>query len=293
MKPDTTIYGTTELQLASYSRRASEYGDQIATLRCFLNDDSPFTENNWGGYWIEFLAERSENGADQWLLQQSARLLPLEDLIKVQRRFIQGQWMLLSWQVLAKPEMCFLRHPYSLLTKEFMEMVDLGQFRILDRIFFYCYYVSDSFIIGDIFIQWLIASSVDVEECMKLFMGHGIVDELRNIYRKVVFEPDGEQGWRLGFEWTFDPEAPGYQLVSEYQALRGCENLYYLIDSIHQEEVSNQSWPFSWIPFDKPRSVEDLENARFTRRLVDKARKERARSGEKVSRSRMPGTYVW
>jgi hypothetical protein len=98
-----------------------------------------------------------------------------------------------------------------------------------------------------------------------------------------VFESRGDQGWILGFEWDIDPAENGSLVVSEYSAL-GPENYW------------EKGWPFCitvYYPSEEGRRQETIKNARFERRMATKSRKERARTGQKQPRSRMPGAWIW
>jgi hypothetical protein len=102
-------------------------------------------------------------------------------------------------------------------------------------------------------------------------------------HKRIVFEPRCEGGWSLGFEWLLDHEAPGCLLVSQYQAL-GADRFYA------------EDWPFFGnvdMSYKEDHRQHAERHARFYRRIAAKARKERARTGQKLSRSRMPGQWVW
>jgi hypothetical protein len=109
----------------------------------------------------------------------------------------------------------------------------------------------------------------------------------RNILdRKILFYQNEEQDWILRWEWTLDEEAPGYELLLEFPLMtvdrRGSQR--YL------------PWPF-FLPNGNLPSDDYYQNgpkwdARRARRLAKTARKERARTGQKRPRSRMPGAWI-
>jgi hypothetical protein len=109
--------------------------------------------------------------------------------------------------------------------------------------------------------------------------------------RKIIFERSEARIWGLRWEWDYDPQEPGYDVVSEFNALAA------------------ESWvseDYSWWPFDEFRRNDwpghrdyrcpdclGKREVRFDRHRRVKACKERARTGQKQPRSRMPGTWNW
>jgi hypothetical protein len=162
----------------------------------------------------------------------------------------------------------------------------MGRCQLLGNTFRELTRPCDSFAVGDLLIQWLLRIDVEVEACI----GNELIQLPDDLSwdswvdsKKIIFEPRGKGGWRLGFEWVFDYEAPGHLLAFEYQALvieylwtrdwPFVETVHMLYEEYHREQVK--------------------KDARFDRRIAAKARKERARTGQKLSRSRMPGEWVW
>ena len=88
----------------------------------------------------------------------------------------------------------------------------------------------------------------------------------------------------VGCDWKFDPDSPIFLIVSEFSILA---QSFYL-----------ESWPF----LGPSRVDEDYWNphwrkdakwvSRLNRRMATKARKERARTGLKRPRSKMPGAWT-
>ncbi|KAI2475822.1 Fungal specific transcription factor domain containing protein [Pyrenophora tritici-repentis] len=236
VKSDTTYSGTTELYLAIRPIHTLGCEDQIATFRCFLNDDEPFIENFGHDSWV-YLAYQVEDDTLEWLVQQIGRLLPLEESINIRQSVTRGRWRQLSSKFEKDP---LMKHPKLLLTKNFLRHVKLDQFPILEDLFSGCCNVPDSYIVGAVFIEWLKASDVNVEEYMKLFLKDAEIGTVEDKDRDIVFETYGEGDWRLGFKWVFDPEASGYHLVSEHQALGCCRRslrLTYPGDEVYKNRI--------------------------------------------------------
>jgi hypothetical protein len=103
------------------------------------------------------------------------------------------------------------------------------------------------------------------------YLSHGM-------QRRVIFERSECGDWILKWVWIHDTSAPGYLLVSEYISL-GADAWF------------QSSWPF--VSVENYYRDQNLEHLRFGRRLADKARKERARTGQKRAKSRMPGSWNW
>jgi hypothetical protein len=144
----------------------------------------------------------------------------------------------------------------------------------------------DSDRVGGAYLDLLQRFGLNIESCVSSELERfpeGVMEAIgRN--RKIIFEPYAIRGWILRWEWVYDPSESGYLVVSEYNALSGDAEPFL-------------GWPF--FQKDYGLSHEDLNRigakwaTRFSRRIVDKARKERARTGQKQQRSNMPGTWVW
>jgi hypothetical protein len=138
----------------------------------------------------------------------------------------------------------------------------------------------DSSQIGAALINLLERLGLDVESYVNM-KGEYSLDGDSSLERKVVFERSECGDWILRWIWAHDKSAPGYILVSEYISLGA-------------DAWCQQDWPFSkpWYPEENNRE-QRLNHARFERRTMDKARKERARKGQKRVKGRMPGSWSW
>jgi hypothetical protein len=140
---------------------------------------------------------------------------------------------------------------------------------------------SDSAEIGSLFIDLLSRLGLDVETCilkeMEGLRSGCFLDE----DRKVIFELIDGGGWVLRWIWIIDPCEPGSLLLSEHTGLGpDCRSV--------------SEWPYSGRPYPDPLESQ-RENAvpkgRFERRMISKERKERARTGQKRAKSKMPGAW--
>ncbi|EUC50361.1 hypothetical protein COCMIDRAFT_1080 [Bipolaris oryzae ATCC 44560] len=101
--------------------------------------------------------------------------------------------------------------------------------------------------------------------------------------KRVVFQTLETGEWELGFEWALDEEACGYLLISEYQSLT--------IEDGDDDGPRSMEWPFcerEWGLFISEWNERKSKWClRYERRRAAKARKQRARNGQK-----MPGAWV-
>jgi hypothetical protein len=176
----------------------------------------------------------------------------------------------------------------KLMDTQMLEYYLKSNVRLLDALYSTSTSSLNSKVVGASFVNLLTCLGLDVEACRtrELELSNGGL--LRSGHflsgaRKIVFEPvDG--GWLLGWIWVLDPSEPGYLLVSEYIGL-GADSWYA------------QNWPFfpdvPLCDYEAYKSRWMKAEVRFTRQLANKARKERARTGQKRQRSKMPGAWNW
>jgi hypothetical protein len=163
-----------------------------------------------------------------------------------------------------------------------------GSFGFLDTLFGPAFWSLDSQALGAFYLNLLERLNLDVRACMAReldFLSGGVLKSRSWVgERKAVFEPLDHGRWLLGWIWVLDDSAPGYLLVSEHIGLG-------------PDEYGAWYWPFFEDPLyfwsQESRDRWAKVEARSARRLVNKARKERARTGQKRLRSRIPGTWNW
>jgi hypothetical protein len=147
----------------------------------------------------------------------------------------------------------------------------------------------DSKRLGDAFLGLLASLNLDVDACVAMELERypeGLLLKYNSdAEMRVIYEKHQTQGDILRWEWLYDPQAPGYHVVSAFNALAGDSYRYY-------------EWPFhdfcEWEHTREYRQQRELKQTqRFNRRTARKARKGRARTGQKLPRSKMPGTWNW
>lgn len=171
------------------------------------------------------------------------------------------------------------------MSRDLIDIIESGEAGFLTLCFWYYqedYSVLNGYEHGSKLLRILTDLGVDAHSC--------ITSEIRKVRfwwycgltKKVIYEKNEEGAWVLGWKWTFErygDEARG--LLTELEAL--------MISFMLME------WPFletgRWF-YDPSYELSKDEEARFQRRMANKARKERARAGLKRPRSRMPGSWV-
>lgn len=242
----------------------------------------------------------------EWFFSQATQVLPPEDSLRVHLRIIQLEWQRMSdrmqgYFILLHTMPCSSEYPHFDLDADLLYLIQTGQGNLLYYTIYRCFRSCDSFTLGGILVEWLLNAGIDVEEWMSHEMKRWNIQHMftrMGFAKKMVLEICKDGGWRLGFEYVFDSEASGYLVVAEYQALS-------------VEPIIETDWPFYdlWSKFydwsrrgslcgqeasdEYEKYLEPKRRKRFERRTAAKQRKERARTGQKIPKSRIPGTWVW
>jgi hypothetical protein len=177
----------------------------------------------------------------------------------------------------------------NLMDEEMIQHYLQGKIALIE-ILFCCQSASvESQRVGSAFIDLLTRLGLDVEACinMKLENHPGGLIKSRDpddVDLRIVFDSLQNGGWTLRWTWDLDPLAAGHILVSEHIAL-GADTL------------SSFGWPFhtivSSLDWEAWNRVGGKYDARRERRKAAKARKERARTGQRRIKSKMPGAWNW
>jgi hypothetical protein len=262
------------MALTSYSSR-SPFANAIDTYRCFLDDVDVVGEFNRtdGSYSVLGYSTFTADEA-QWLWQKNLELSVGEDLRSNQRVMIRRFWSIIGFTDYGLHRE--LQFPILPMDGDILSDIQYGRCGIFEKLFSGFRTVMESYIVGAWFLDWLASLDLDPRLCVAHEEVHFM--SFRSD-KRIVFEPNGEQKWILGFEWVLDHEASGYSLVSQYT-------------NLVVEYYWRTGWPFHERGYDSDRKKGD-RSARFSRRMAAKERKERARFGQKQRRSRMPGAWKW
>jgi hypothetical protein len=180
----------------------------------------------------------------------------------------------------------------DLMDAEMLEMYTHGHYSLLNA---FTEFQSDDSVGsvdgGNSILRLLASMGLNVELC--------ILQELKNRHpglqyyqKRVVFEKLEDGTMILRWEWAYDLLAAGYHIVSEFSALAGDAD----------PDGYGSKWPFKEFnetEYGDWKLAESTYNcttpkqlARFNRRTAAKHRRERARTGQKQHRSRMPGAWI-
>jgi hypothetical protein len=181
------------------------------------------------------------------------------------------------------------------------EMVQLyvqGHYALLPGAFMYMHSSIESTCAGWNFLQLLATLGLDVDTCVqrelqsfpKSFLLHDDAGIERR--RTVIFEKLQDGSPVLRWEWAYDALASGYLLASEFNALAGDADPYWAMSEWPFEEFNWQNYESEDIAMAHYNFTAPQQLARYHRRVATKIRKERARSGRKRSRRKMPGSWI-
>jgi hypothetical protein len=156
------------------------------------------------------------------------------------------------------------------------------EIRLILILFGQCTCSLDSQRTGGAFIDLLVRLGIDAAACVETHMAGLWEDGVDALARNCMFERLEDGTWILGWVWIHDKSAPGYLLTSEHIALGAdveTRRAFYWTFLVGKDQAYRRSKKNSQCHSD--------------RLMADKARKERARTGQKRTKSRMPGTYNW
>ena len=172
--------------------------------------------------------------------------------------------------------------------KLLLDGIALGNIGALESVWDALYAVEDlSQKIGSCYMALLTSLGVDVKHSIEAELEKlpgWILQDKGGILldRKVLFYQNEEQEWVLRWEWVLDKEAFGHDLCSEFPQITLCS--------------FGSDWPFHdhyWdLPYDDRHHEGPNWDARYARRIANTTRKELARTGQKRTRSKMPGAWI-
>ena len=222
-----------------------------------------------------------------WLWQQCRHRFSSEYSLVVRIRILKSWWASMGLeQFRDDPDLFGVGDSKLDLSVDLLDEIQSGRCGLmLTACAEHCLSEYRSFEVGAMLIDWFSQLGIDVESCLanelKLWPeGWGSNTYAGLPGQKIVFEGSGDQDWILGFEWILDAQAPAYLLISQYRAIA--------MDQWRQYDY----WPFEYHHHFSHRKYV-LQASRFERRTASKARKERARTGQKRPKSKMPGTWTW
>jgi hypothetical protein len=277
--------------------RISDIHIQIDTLRTLLLDFDTIDDFSAGLAPFRFENLRTYLGArdietTQWLWINAALVFHGTELIKLRARLLHTLIFRHNCSRFPDSDTEIYQVLTKLMDKDMVAEYLKGTYAILLVIFWQGTSV-DSKRRGDFYLSLLATLHLDVETCVAKELEHypgGLIvaDPGYGLKRRLIFEKDEVQRPTLKWEWVYDSYALGYHVVFEFCALTNDTSFVW----------GPLEWPFHecYCQEDPVEYFERLElnkSKRFDRRTAAKARKERARTGQKRSRSKMPGTWDW
>jgi hypothetical protein len=260
-----------------------DYGDGFEYLldeRRFIHDTYPVS--------LDFEIE-----ACSWLWHYAATVLCDPDLLRLRMLLLGTYVAQYRFDKSSKEDEELTINILALVDEEIKAAWSQGKFTLIKNFLRHCNSSLDSQRLGGIYLDLLLRLGLDVEACVAKeleYLSESLANPLCPFFswkqQKIVFERLDGHDWCLRWEWILDPREPGYLVVSEHTGL-GPDIAEYHADQ----------WPFyDGLPLWEEQEILDKRRKtrpRFERRMATKARKERARTGQKKTRSRMPGAYYW
>lgn len=306
VKPDLSLHTTSPLYLAFANGRESDQNQQINMSRfllhqCDLTDDIEDPESPLVR--IQFLATLEDESL-KWLWHNISAVFEHNDVVRIRCHLLQAFVCGITRATSSTQEHAKIDQVVELMDFELLQRYLKGEFSLLRPLFANDQDLSsiDSQRYGRIFLDLLKRLRLDMNDCV------GGESELLRTRpwsyvgvwrdRNIVSEDQGDDNRLLSWVWDLDPSAPGHTLVSEHMSLGPDSGWHRPLWSRdwHYSFEHRVSWPFSESDARFDRHGHYLGGthweSRFNRREANKARKERARTGQKRSR-RMPGAWSW
>jgi hypothetical protein len=271
--------------------KKSDCGERIDTIRYLLEVSSDIDDFDTRSWRSSIRLRFSSTQMINWFWDHIMSNFSGSELLTLQIMMFRASVRALAWNVVSDTGLRNLvpRMAKSnlLLDEILMGNIDTlalpwNDFELLE---------NESQKLGDRYIALLKSLGVDfkrsIEAELEKLPGRILQGEQEGMLdRRILFHQDDGQAWVLRWEWILNEDAPRYTLLSEFPSMtvdrRGTQ--HYL------------PWPFflpNGIPSRDDRYQEGPKwDARRARRLAKTARKERARTGQKRPRSRMPGAWI-
>ncbi|KAH7088487.1 hypothetical protein FB567DRAFT_339792 [Paraphoma chrysanthemicola] len=279
--------------LISFSRKRSET-DQIDIFRCLLlEDELSHGLNSFSEIFLYHVGVAV--GTIEWLWTNAGNAFVGTDLVIFRSFLLQ----IFVNRYCRSGMATDTEETYGALANRIVRLVDAemrhqlmsGEIRLIKSIFYALNTSMESQHIGSNLIALLKALGLDFRAFIETELAN-LQDGMLNSGlwgngpgKKVIFkrQPDGR--WTLSWVWILNPHEHGYLVASEFVSL-GADSEDYWVE-----------WPFytagDYVWWDEWYSGGEKYDRRRVRREATKARRERARTGQKIPKSKMPGTWNW
>jgi hypothetical protein len=227
----------------------------------------------------------------KWLWSNAASAFHGRDLLDVHVRIIQELMKKCQFEGYRAPLVSSYKAVFpcllSVLNEEMKDQYLEGAFTLLPLLLGVSSSV-DSWCSGRAFLDVLAKLGVDAKFCieMELTRDPFLWPEKEELDRRLILNECDGVVEHLRWEWAYEPHASGSQVVAKFNAFSG--------------DTLVEPWNWTW-PFRQPNSCDYLGDfveteakriTRFDRRMARHDIKERARTGQKRPRSKMPGAWI-
>jgi hypothetical protein len=159
--------------------------------------------------------------------------------------------------------------------------------------------------IGEAIISALLLLGIDIGACIRRELLQFPLSVAESYYgfrlrKRITFAKQIISGHTLDWAWIYDQSAPGYLLTSELAAFTVNSDMQLSYDNnIFLGYRGQGNGPLWMNRHDRAKIYDEIDRKgggkwppRFERRRAKRERKERARSGQKPTRTKMPGSWI-
>jgi hypothetical protein len=291
MNIESMVY--TARALATYRLVWEDYEERLLALHWLSSGHAYLTQQHrWSSEAV-------------WLFHQSDLHLFGSELANFQDAVVRGMLINFIWDMNIKGLEWLAGKLHTPAGARLLEDLGNGNFELL-RTFFADERLVQPQDIGRAIVVALSMFGVDVEACMArefLRFPLGVVECCwlgKRLKKTVKFSKQGASGNTLDWNWIHDESAPGHLLVSELAAFTVNSDMqlgYH--DNLPSYYRGQGNGPLWMNRHDRAKLYDEIDRngggkwpPRFERRRAKRERKERARSGQKPTRTKMPGTWI-
>ncbi|CAO2657863.1 Nn.00g071230.m01.CDS01 [Neocucurbitaria sp. VM-36] len=287
LKPDSENFRQS-VTVVAMAMRGTQSSSNIEIYRLLL-PELVHIEDFRCGIWSTVPC--SDNGVHDmwWLWQQSQHYLFGQELFDFRVVLVRAVLKYLAREQCKRKWEATFQTWVNVIQKEFLDKIEQGSLQLLSSLWSYSSPAfGDSSCEGPALIGVLSRLGVNAQICIKRelkALEDNILKDAAEVlpHKQIIFDQAHGGDWTLRWEWTYEAygsSAPVDTVFSQYEAIATTFGLL--------------EWPFLKGRLYNDRMIEiPGRNARFQRRMTAKARKERARAGQKQPRGKIPGSWIF
>ncbi|KAH9871944.1 hypothetical protein J1614_006203 [Plenodomus biglobosus] len=272
VKPDPNSHGYSVFAAAVDRLNINCHSDRTDTFRALMSSreaiENMSEEFTRYVYWFRHSSGFSPEPFE-WLWTQLMSMEVDEDLVLLRCRVFYCALFGFVFTLSRNKQARAPKFDVSPRTRHEIENVSHIEFR---RIFRWAKFAEDTIL------EVLVEHGINVEACLTETLAW--YNTSPDSTKGLILKRDREQGWTIDVVWKFDPQASGYLVVNEFPMLTD------------QDWVDRWEWQVNWSFSGGWVDISPNADSRFKRKMASKARKERARTGQKQARSKMPGAWT-